>query len=207
MPHALLKPFQSLVFSIFWFFPSSCKCVQRDSYSAKIFLLWFVICQIQTHFRSTKLLPYFLIIKSTRCTKFSNLFWNETLHVSDSSSVYHQEFFTVHTAMVYAIHFMLSAWEQDQDGNAVLSWTYSQDVYKPVWHIPLSEYTVKNSWWWTEELSETCNVSFQNKFENLVHLVGSIVRKFVTMHSYMNIEYSHILFSWNVSYISWNEYI
>ena len=32
--------------------------------------------------------------------------------------------------------------------------------------------TVKNSWWWTEELSETCRVLFQNKFEKLVHLVG-----------------------------------
>jgi hypothetical protein len=29
--------------------------------------------------------------------------WNETLHVSESSSVYHQEFFTVHTTMVYVI--------------------------------------------------------------------------------------------------------
>jgi hypothetical protein len=29
--------------------------------------------------------------------------WNETLHVSDSSSFHHQEFFTVHTAMVYVI--------------------------------------------------------------------------------------------------------
>ena len=27
----------------------------------------------------------------------------ETLHVSDSSSVHHQQFFTVHTAMVYVI--------------------------------------------------------------------------------------------------------
>jgi len=27
-------------------------------------------------------------------------FWNKTLHVSDSSSVHHQEIFTVHTAMV-----------------------------------------------------------------------------------------------------------
>ena len=44
-----------------------------------------------------------LIIKPTRCTNFSNLFWNKTLHVSDSSSVHHQEFFTVHTAMVYVI--------------------------------------------------------------------------------------------------------
>jgi hypothetical protein len=32
--------------------------------------------------------------------------------------------------------------------------------------------TVKNSWWWTEKLFETCRVSFQNKFEKLVHLVG-----------------------------------
>ena len=30
-------------------------------------------------------------------------FWNKTLHVSDSSSVHHQEFFTVHTAMVCVI--------------------------------------------------------------------------------------------------------
>jgi hypothetical protein len=31
------------------------------------------------------------------------LFWNETLHVSDSSYVHHQEFLAVHTAMVYVI--------------------------------------------------------------------------------------------------------
>jgi len=30
-------------------------------------------------------------------------FCNKTLHVSDISSVHHQEFFTVHTAMVYVI--------------------------------------------------------------------------------------------------------
>jgi hypothetical protein len=27
--------------------------------------------------------------KPTRCTKFSNIFWKETLHFSDSFSVYH----------------------------------------------------------------------------------------------------------------------
>jgi len=30
-------------------------------------------------------------------------FWNKTLRVSDSISVHHQEFFTVHTAMVYVV--------------------------------------------------------------------------------------------------------
>jgi hypothetical protein len=35
---------------------------------------------------------YFFIIKPTRCANFKNLFWHETLHVSGSSSVHHQEF-------------------------------------------------------------------------------------------------------------------
>ena len=30
-------------------------------------------------------------------------FWDKTLHVSDSSSVHHQEFFTVHTTLVYVL--------------------------------------------------------------------------------------------------------
>jgi len=82
--------------------------------------------------------------KPIRCTNFSNLFSKETLHVSDSSSAHH-EFFTVQTAMVYAIQVMLT-------------------------HT-IAVCTVKNSWWWAEELSETCRVSFQKKFHKLVHLV------------------------------------
>jgi hypothetical protein len=42
-------------------------------------------------------------IKPTRCTNFTNLFWHETLRVLDSSSVHHQEFIHVHSAMVYVI--------------------------------------------------------------------------------------------------------
>ena len=36
--------------------------------------------------------------------------------------------------------------------------------------------TMENSLWWTEELSEICRVSFQNKFWKLLHLVGFIIR-------------------------------
>jgi len=50
----------------------------------------------------------------------SNLFWNETLYVSESSSVHHQEFFTVPTAMVCHTGF-LTACEQDQDGTGTIS--------------------------------------------------------------------------------------
>ena len=34
----------------------------------------------------------FFVIKPTTCTNFTNLFCHEILHVSDSSSVHHQEF-------------------------------------------------------------------------------------------------------------------
>jgi len=40
------------------------------------------------------------------------IFWNKTLHVSDSSSVHHQEFFTVNTEMVYVMHIMLASCQQ-----------------------------------------------------------------------------------------------
>jgi len=43
-------------------------------------------------------------------------FWNKILHASDSFSVHHQEFFTVHTVVVYVIQVMLTACEQNQDG-------------------------------------------------------------------------------------------
>ena len=73
------------------------------------------------------------LIKPTRCTNFSNLFWNGTLYVSNNSLVYYQEFFTVHTAMVYVIQVCRqlssrirnvlirichTAFEQDQDGTS-----------------------------------------------------------------------------------------
>jgi hypothetical protein len=52
------------------------------------------------------------------------LFWNETLHVSDSSFVHHQENLTVYTAMLYAFG-------QDHPEPARKLST------NPVWHKPL----------------------------------------------------------------------
>jgi len=40
----------------------------------------------------------FFIIKPIKCTNFTNLFWHEILHVSDSSSVHHQEF--IHCTLI-----------------------------------------------------------------------------------------------------------
>jgi len=100
----------------------------------------------------------FLIIKPTRCTDFSNLFlkWNSTCF---------GQFLCPSSGAFHCTH-----------SNEICHTACSQAFSRPVWYIPLLR-TVKNSWWWTEELSETCRVSFQNEFEKLVHLVDFIIRK------------------------------
>ena len=55
--------------------------------------------------RSVERVFIFLTIKPSRCTNFSNLLCNKTLHISDSFSVHHQDFLTANTAMVYGINF------------------------------------------------------------------------------------------------------
>ena len=67
--------------------------------------------------------------------KFTSTLTN--LIVSDSSSVHHQEFFTVNTAMLYVIQVCCQQ------------------------TVCIAVCTVKNSRWWTEKLSETCRVLFQ----------------------------------------------
>ena len=55
-------------------------------------------------------------------------------------------------------------------------WSCPQAVRKYFMTSTIAVCTVKNSWWWTEELPETCRVLFQNKFEKLVNLFGFITR-------------------------------
>jgi len=37
----------------------------------------------------------------------------------------------------------------------------SKQSAKPVWHKPISVYTVLDSWWWTDNLSKICRFLFQ----------------------------------------------
>ena len=98
----------------------------------------------------------FFVIKPTRCTNFTNLFCHETLHVSDSSSVHHQEFIHCTLSNGMSHRFVDSFWAG---------------------HIPLLSVQWINSWRWTNKLSKTCRVSWQNKFVKLMHLVGFIIKK------------------------------
>ena len=71
----------------------------------------------------------------------------------------------------------------------LLSWSCYKAVYKPVWRIPLLSVQWINSWWWTEELSETCRVWYPIKFVKLVHLSRFIIKKFVTMNGHTNVKF------------------
>jgi len=150
----------------------------------------------------------FLIIEPTRGTNFSRfLFWNETLHVSDSSSVHHQKFSTVNITVVYVIQdcwqlasrirMELSSILIRMELSSILILLASCKQTCMAYTIVMC--TVENSWQWTEELSETYRVSFQNKnLEKLVPLVGSIKRN--AFVCYMNrwqrrVMYNDILFS------------
>jgi len=44
-----------------------------------------------------------------------------------------------------------------------MSYCWLLAVSKPVWHITVAVCTVLDSWWWTENLSETCRILFQKK--------------------------------------------
>jgi hypothetical protein len=43
--------------------------------------------------------------------------------------------------------------------------TVHQQEFSTLWQVPTAVYTVLDSWWWTVNLSETCRVLYQNKFE------------------------------------------
>jgi hypothetical protein len=94
--------------------------------------------------------------------------------------------FTLHSAMVYVIQL---------SSRSICS--CSTAVYKPVWHTSLLSVHWINSWWWTEELSETCRISCQNKFVKLLRLVGFIIKKpSIFSPNYHNFELRNKIEKW-----------
>ena len=76
-PHSL-RSLHSRTWGIFWYGYSS-DCLNKSDL-------------INFTFMWPRIVTNFFIIKPTRCTNFTNLFWHETLHVSECSCVHHQEF-------------------------------------------------------------------------------------------------------------------
>jgi hypothetical protein len=84
------------------------------------------------------------------------------LHISDRSSVHHQELFTVQSAMVYVVQFCRQ----------------------------ISSSRIRMELHGQRNCPKHVQFHSKNKFEKLVYLVGFIIRKFVMMHGHKKIKFS-----------------
>jgi hypothetical protein len=131
------------------------------------------------------------------------LFGNETLYVSDSSSVHRQELFTVHWAMLYAIQLSRSRI------GMVPSWSCccSKSVYKPVWHIPL----LSVQWIIPDDGQRNCSKHIEFHFQKEIWGISASswfyykeichdARSHVTMHGHRNLKFVNGIFPdpWNI---------
>ena len=106
----------------------------------------------------------FFLIKPTDALISQIYFCQETLHVSGSSCAHHQEFSTVHSALVY----VMQVWWQL---SSTTRWSCLKAVIKPAWHMP-----VPNVQWKTpDDGQRNCpkHVEFldKNKFGKLMRLL------------------------------------
>ena len=151
---------------ICWFYYMSLNIYSICGYWIYLTFRW--SCIVINSYNKINWMHYFL--------KF--IFGIKLLHVSDSSSVHHQEFFTVHTAMVYVIQ---------------VCWQLAKKIRTelrpdPLWHIPY----LCVQWKTPDDGQRNCpkHVEFysKNKFEKLVHLVSFIIR---TDYIQWNLEVCH----------------
>ena len=91
---------------------------------------------------------------------YSNFFCYRTLHVSGIFLAHHQEFSTVHSALVSFMQVFMTASKQSQDGTALQFHPDSAGKRSSVTCTKLTsaECTVENSWWWSKKMPETCRV-------------------------------------------------
>jgi hypothetical protein len=97
--------------------------------------------------------------------------------------------YSLYTQQRYMSYRFVDSFRACRHGTAVPSWSCSHAVYKPLWNIPL----LSVQWITPGDGQRNClkhvQFHFQNKFEKRVHLVGFIIRKFVTMHGHMNVKF------------------
>jgi len=62
----------------------------------------------------------------------------------------------------------------------------------------IAAFTVKDSWWWTEELSETCRDLFQEQIWEISTSSWFYYKTFITMHGHMNVKLSFSLANVNI---------
>ena len=81
----------------------------------------------------------------------------------------------------------MTVYKQIQDGFP--PWLYLEAVIRTCMKITSAECTAENSWWLADRVPETCRVLYQNKFGQLVRLVGFFKKQSITMHGNRNVKF------------------
>ena len=134
---------------------------------------------------------FFSYKKTTNCTNFSDLF-GMTLYMFPTVSLSIIRSFPLYTQQWCMSYRSADSLRAGSGCNCKSILILLVSCQQNCMTYTIAVCTVENSWRWTEKLSKTCRVSFQNKSEKLVHIV-LLLKKFITMHGHMNLKF-HILF-------------
>jgi len=115
------------------------------------------ICPMSSRmFLSCELLQV-LIIKPNRCTNFSNLFFGIKLYMFRTVPQSIIRSFSLYPQQWYMSYSLQAGSGRNWSSFLILFASCQQTCMS----YTIAVCTVKNSWWWTQELSETCGVLFQ----------------------------------------------
>jgi hypothetical protein len=138
-----------------------------------------------------------LLIKPTRCTDFFKFYLEVKLYMFQTiplSIIWSFWRYTKQWCMSYMFVDRFRAAESGWNCSSIL--ILPDSCLQSCMTYTIVVCTVRNSWWWTKELSKTRRVSFQNKiWKKSVHLFGYIIRIYhnARLHEGEN-SYLHCLF-------------
>jgi len=118
---------------------------------------------------------------------FLNFIFGRKLYMFRTVPLSFIRIFSLYTQQCYMLYmfadgFRVGSWWNH--GSILILFASCQQIYVT---YTIAVCTVKNPWWWTEELSETCKFSFQKKIWEISASSWFYYTKFVTMHGHVNV--------------------
>ena len=133
----------------------------------------------------TQLRPQnFLIIEPTRCTNSSIFIFGMKIYMFQTVPLSIIRSFPLYTQQWYMSYRFADSLRTGSGSILILL----ASCQKTCITYTIAVCTMKNSLWWTEQLSETCTVSFKNKFWGISASSWFYYKKFITVHGHMNLK-------------------
>jgi hypothetical protein len=182
--HCIIRQYHGISFTFILFF------VINNGY-------WFVTCS-DFSFMWPCIVTNFLIIEPTRCTDFSNLFWKWKIYMFRTVCLSIIRSYSLYSQRWYMSYRFIGRFRAAAGFicSSILILLLLEICLQTCMTYTIAECPVNNSWWWTEELYETCRFFISKiNFQKLVGLVGFIIRKLcvVSFLIFYDISTVHVL--------------